>query len=132
MVLQKRPVVVRQVPPTFAARQKSDFIDEVQRCLDTDRPCLVLDCSNLAQTDREVVYMLLCCLEEAMKRNGDMRLAGASSKLRAELQAAQADSLFGFYETSADAVASFYGRSAGVALRDSASDGAMSSKNSVT
>jgi len=129
MVSQKRLVAVRQVPPTLAGRQKLDFIGEVQTCLNTDRPCLVLDCSGLAQTDREIVFMLLCCLEEAMKRNGDIRLAGATSRLRAELRAAHAETLFGFYESCADAVASFYGRSAGFALRENAPDGAVANNN---
>lgn len=122
MTSQKRMVSVKQLPTAFAGRQRADFLGELQTCLNADRPCIVLDCSSLGQTDGEIVYLLLSCLEEAMKRNGDVRLAGVSAKTHAALQAAQADALFAFYETSADAVASFYGRPAGFALRDSAQD----------
>lgn len=131
MVLQKRMVTVKQLPPTFAGRQMLDFVCEIHSCLNVDRPCLVLDCSGLVQAAPEIIHMLLSCLEEAMKRNGDVRLTGVSSKMRTELQMAQADTLFAFYETNADAVASFYGRPSGFALRNGAPDDAMDGEQHV-
>lgn len=131
MVSQKRIVTVKQMPQTLGGKHRSDFINEVQSCLNMDRPFLVLDCSGLIQTDRDIVHLLLCCLEEAMKRNGDIRLAGVSSKMRTELHAAQADTLFAFYETSADAIASYYGRPSGFALRASVPSEAMDDEKSV-
>ena len=37
---------------------------------------MVLDCSNVRQLDRAGIQVLLRCLEEAMKRNGDVKLGG--------------------------------------------------------
>jgi anti-anti-sigma regulatory factor len=109
-MLQERVVALRHFPERLADRQRSDFFCEIKSCLDVDRPCLVLDCSQLAQMDKQIVLLLLCCLEEAMKRNGDVRLAGVSPHARAALKAADADILFRFFETTADAIASFHWR----------------------
>src|SRR5580698_10660516 len=101
-MLQERVVAVRHFPETFVGRQRSDFFREIRTCLDVDRPCLVLDCSQLVQMDGQTILLLLCCLEEAMKRNGDVRLAGVSSQATVALKAADADILFRFFETTAD------------------------------
>ena len=72
------------------------------------RPGLVLDCSNLAQLDKPAVHVILSCLEEAMKRNGDARLAAVSPSAQAILKAVGADRLFQIFASNADAVNSFH------------------------
>jgi anti-sigma B factor antagonist len=109
-MIRERVVTVRHFPETLSDRQISDFFSEIKRCLDVDRPCLVLDCSQLSQMDKHIVLLLLDCLEEAMKRNGDVRLAGVSPQARAALKATHADALFILSETVADAIASFQRR----------------------
>jgi len=107
MSLRERSITVKQLPEVCRDRQRAIFFSEIKSCLDVDRPCLVLDCSRFVRTDKEAVFLLLCCLEEAMKRNGDVRLSGVSPELRAALKVIDADLLFHFFETSADAIASF-------------------------
>ena len=116
--MQERTVTVRQLPEVFLGRQRSTFFSEIKSCLDVDHPCLVLDCSRLTQIDGKTIHLLLCCLEEAMKHNGDARLAGASPKLKTMMKAVGADVLFKFFATSADAVASFHRYANGSTLRD--------------
>jgi anti-anti-sigma regulatory factor len=58
--------------------------------------------------DRFAIHMLLCCLEEAMKRNGDVKLAAVSPTARATLEMTRVDRLFEIYETETDAVNSFF------------------------
>jgi hypothetical protein len=48
--------------------------------------------------------LLLCCLEEAMKRNGDVKLAAIPAGAEATVELIR---LFEIFETSADAVKSF-------------------------
>ncbi|HEY1806420.1 MAG TPA: STAS domain-containing protein [Terracidiphilus sp.] len=72
------------------------------------RPGLVLDCSRLSQMDKPVLYLLLSCLEEAMKRNGDARLAAVSPSALMTLKLIEADRLFQIFASSADAVSSFH------------------------
>jgi anti-anti-sigma regulatory factor len=112
MILQERTVTVKQLPETLPGRQRRAFFEAITSCLDFDRPCLVLDCSKLLQIDKQTVHLLLCCLEEAMKRNGDVRLSGVSFSVKVALEAADAAVLFRFFETNDDAIASFARRAA--------------------
>lgn len=110
MKLQERAVTVKQLPKMLHHRQRSAFLSDVTNSLDVDRPCIVLDCSTHGHIDEQTIHLLLCCLEEAMKRNGDIRLAAVSVEAKASLKAAEADALFTFFETSTAAVASFQRR----------------------
>jgi anti-anti-sigma factor len=107
MTHQERTITVKQFPETSTARQRSAFFRAIKSCLDVDRPRLVLDCSKLTQIDNSTILVLLCCLEEAMKRNGDVRLTMVSPKVKAALKAAEADVLFRFFETNDEAITSF-------------------------
>jgi hypothetical protein len=57
--------------------------------------------------DRAAVYLLLCCLEEAMKCDGDVKLAATSSEAMAILEFAGVSPLFESFYTIAEAVSSF-------------------------
>ena len=102
-----RAVTVKQLPPVFNAKQERMFLREIESCLNVSRPCIVLDCSEARQIDRPFLHLLLCCLEEAMKRNGDVRLAALRPDARAILKLAGIQRLFKSYETVAEAVESF-------------------------
>lgn len=108
MSIPKRHVIVKQLPEVLSGKQGRVFLREVQSSVDVDRPRLVLDCSRLRQLDRAGVHVLLCCLEEALKRNGDVRLAALPSSARTALEFTGANRLFDLYETANDAVNSFH------------------------
>lgn len=74
----------------------------------TDRPRIVLDCSNVRQLNRSVVHLLLHCLEEAMKRNGDVRLAAMPPGAGPVLELTGVNRLFDIFNTTAEAVKSFH------------------------
>ncbi len=76
--------------------------------MNIERPCVVLDCSRIREMDKSAIHMLLCCLEEAMKRDGDVKLAAVSPLARRALEATRVDRLFEIYETEAEAVSSFF------------------------
>jgi anti-anti-sigma factor len=73
---------------------------------------VVLNCSHLHEMDLSSVHLLLCCLEEAMKRNGDVRLAALSPLAKDCLRGLGVDRLFRIFETSEQAVQSFQRRGA--------------------
>jgi anti-anti-sigma factor len=83
------------------------FLDEFKSHIDVLRPCIVLDCSHVRQMDRPTLELLIYCLEEAMKRNGDVRLAAVSSQAKTILEGNGMADLFHFYDTDVQAVASF-------------------------
>ena len=92
--------------------QGKRFLAAMEDCIDVDRPRIVLDCSRVRHMGRQAVNVLLCCLEEAMKRNGDVKLAAVPPDARAVLEITGADRLFEILDTMEDAVEGFYHRHA--------------------
>jgi anti-sigma B factor antagonist len=107
MALQLRTVSVKRLPEVVSKEQEWAFLEELKSCLHVDRPRIVLNCANVRAFDRSSLRLLLCCLEEAMKRNGDVRLAGVPASARAVLESAGFDRLFRVFDTEAEAVKSF-------------------------
>ena len=107
MPFRIRDVTVKQVPERLNEKRCRLFFSEIESCMNVDRPSIVFDCSNVLQMDRSTVHLLLCCLEEAIKRNGDVRLAAIPSGPKTMLEFTGADRLFEIYETNADAINSF-------------------------
>ncbi len=121
-------VVVKQLPETLNFKEGRMFFKELESSMNVDRPSIVLDCSRLQQLDAPAMHFLLCCLEEGMKRNGDVRLAEIPSEARAALERTGAKRLFKIFDTTADAVKSFSQHPLDAALH--ADVGARPSQNS--
>src|ERR1700723_3704441 len=109
MIHQTNIVSVKELPETFHVKQRRNFMREFQISLNEGRPCIVIDCSKAQNMDRGALFLLLCCLEEAMKRRGDVRLATISRQAQLLLQATGIGRLFKIFDQVADAVNS-YGR----------------------
>jgi len=103
-----RRVAVQQLPEHLSVKQGPGFFREVKSCLNVDRPRVVLDCSKVQLLDSAGVRVLLSCLEAAMKRNGDVKLAMIPPAAAAVLELARVDHIFEVFESTADAVNSFY------------------------
>lgn len=108
MTIQERKVTVKQLPETLSAKQRRAFLRDVQDSISAERPRIVLDCSSLRQLDNSAAYLLLCCLEEAMKSNGDVKLAALPPGTRTMLKSSRISNLFEIYETTSDAINSFH------------------------
>jgi anti-sigma B factor antagonist len=104
---KSRPVVVKRMPEHLNLVQARKFLKEIQPMLNSDRPQLVFDLSTVRQLDAAGVDMLLHCMSEAMKRDGDVKLAGLSAQAAVILEMTRTDRLFEIYETSTDAARSF-------------------------
>ena len=115
MLIGMRRVTVLAVPDKSAASEEKNFLRMLHQNLETDHPRFVLDCSALRQIDNAVLGLLLSSLEEAMKRNGDVRLAAVHPAAQAAMAAAGVDRLFEIFPTAAEAVHSYRRRSAVVA-----------------
>lgn len=71
------------------------------------RPRLVLDCAGLEHVGLSEIRLLIECLERAMTRNGDARLAAVSSRVKGILSRTGVDRLFIIYDSREDAIRSF-------------------------
>lgn len=115
MINRPRSVTVKQLPAT--AKQQTLFARELSQSMSGYRPYLVLDCSSLRSMNRSTVLLLLTCLEEAIKRKGDVRLAGVSKEARAILELTGVAGLFNIFDLSSEAASSFHQRPADFPLR---------------
>jgi anti-anti-sigma factor len=102
-----RPVVVKRMPEKLNQRQARAFLQDVQPFLRADRPQLVFDLSQVKQLDSAGVEMLLHCVGEVMKRDGDLKLASPSPEAVLVLELTRTDRLFEIYESSTEAARSF-------------------------
>jgi anti-anti-sigma factor len=102
-----RAVAVRQLPETLNSRQARLFFNDLESHMNVDRPLIVLDCSKVRKMDSSAVHLLLCCLEEAMKRNGDVKLASLPPGSAEIVGLSRIDRLFEVFGTIAEAVNSF-------------------------
>ena len=103
----KRPVIVMELPQRLDGTQARNFLAELQPILENDRPCVVLDCSQIQHMDSAGVEMLLTCLEQAMKRDGDLKLAAISPASAVILELMRVDRLFEVFDTAEQAMQSF-------------------------
>jgi len=110
----RRVVTIEQLPEITSKDQGRRFLGRVQDRMSDRRPGLVLDCSGLSHMDEPVLHLLLSCLEEAMKRNGDARLAAVTPSAEVTLKLIGADRLFQIFPSNTDAVNSFHQPPAGL------------------
>ena len=106
-MLTSGPVVVMQVPEQFNAGAVQVFMEELGPLLDSNRPRIVLDCSQVRSMDSVGVEALLQCLEEALKRDGDLKLASLSPETEVILELMRIARVFEAFQTSEEAVRSF-------------------------
>lgn len=88
-------------------REARNFLRDVQPLLHSDQPQLVFDLSQVKQLDAGGLEVLLQCMRDVMKRDGDLKLASPSDHAAMVLELTRTDRLFEIYNTSSDAVRSF-------------------------
>jgi anti-sigma B factor antagonist len=101
-------VIVIAVPARLNHVDAATFLSELQPLLESDRALIVLDCSQVRYVDSAGLEVLSRCVQEAMKRNGDLKLAAVSPASRVILELILADRLFEAFETMEEAVQSFH------------------------
>ncbi len=107
MEISSRPVVVKRMPERMNLKQARSFLKEVQPFLNSDRPQVVFDMSQVRHIDAAGVDVLLQCMRQAVKRDGDLKLAALSPQAAIVLELTRTGRLFEIYENSTAAVKSF-------------------------
>jgi anti-sigma B factor antagonist len=106
-MLTSGPVVVMQVPENLNAGGVPSFMEELGPLLESHRPRVVLDCSQVRSIDSAGVEVMLQCLEQALKRDGDLKLAALSPEAEVILELMRVARVFEIFATSQEAVRSF-------------------------
>jgi anti-anti-sigma regulatory factor len=107
MTTQNRTLVVEQLPQVGSTKQAQAFLRQLKSSMSMKDPRVVLDCSQVRQMNAPLVYLLLCCLEETIKRNGDIKLAALPPAAMAVLNVTGVNRLFETYDTILEALNSF-------------------------
>ncbi len=116
MTLSKRTVNLQQVPEQVTPARERIILQYLQtKCAGTERPLFVLDCSPVQDMDTATIQLLLSCLEEVMKCNGDVRLASLRPDAEETLRLSGVSRLFETYPTVEAAIQSFQKRAASMA-----------------
>lgn len=102
-----RPVVVKRMPARVNLREARSFFRDVQPFLKADRPQLVFDMAQVEHLDSAGIEMLLECMAECMKRDGDLKLSSLSPQAATVLELTRTDRLFEIFDSSTDAARSF-------------------------
>ena len=106
-MLTSGPVVVMQVPEILGLKEVGEFTQELSPLLQCNRPRIVLDCSQVRSIDSAGVETLLQSLEEALKRDGDLKLASLSPEADVMLELMRVARVFETFESCDEAVRSF-------------------------
>jgi anti-sigma B factor antagonist len=101
-------VAIVQLPESVNRAHAHEFSREVDEALKVDRPHIVFDFSAVRHLDSTGVQMLLSCMEEAMKRGGDLKFAAIPPGPAVILELTRVDRLFEIFENAADAAESFH------------------------
>ncbi len=101
-------VMLKTFPPDLTLKETRNFLNEIKNAVKVERPHLVLDCTHIREVNDSMVYQLLCCLEVAIKHNGDVKLAAVPAGVSKALITTGVSRLFEVFPTTAEAVASFY------------------------
>jgi len=100
---------VKRLPTKLDFPRVSNFWAEIVPQLREDKPRIVFDCSDVRQLDSAGAEVLLRCMEEVMKQDGDLKLASVSPQAAAILRLTRIDRVFEIFDTVSDAVVSFTG-----------------------
>ena len=96
-----------ELPETLNYAEGNKFAAELRPLLETNRPRIVLDCSQVRHMDSAGIEILLDCMSETMKRDGDLKLAAVSPASAAIMELMRVDRLFEVFETTDEAARSF-------------------------
>jgi anti-anti-sigma factor len=101
------PVIVMELPAVLNHVEGEKFVAELQPLIEVHRPRIVLDCSQVEQMDSAGIETLLYCMQEAMKRDGDLKLAAVSPAAATIMELMRVDRLFEVFDTTEEASRSF-------------------------
>lgn len=101
-------VIVMEVPARLNQAEAGTFLGKLQPLLQREHARVVLDCSQVRYVDSAGLEVLSRCVHEALKRNGDLKLAAVSPASRVILELILANGLFETFETAGEAVQSFH------------------------
>jgi anti-anti-sigma regulatory factor len=98
------PVTVMRLPDLSDPSAQRSFLREVREFMDSSRqPRLIVDLSTVGQIGPESVDLLLECVDQAERRDGEVLVAGASRETEVILELTQAASVLNMFPSVLEA-----------------------------
>ena len=107
MFIANDSVKVSLVPSAIWPSKNCSLLQDHAAFVVNGRTRVVFDCSQVLTMTHGMSIFLLCCLEESMMTNGDLRLAGLPSSAQAALAQSGIGQVFQQFDTVELAIASF-------------------------
>ena len=100
-------VVVTKLEGRLGTRQLDAFCEEIQQLLNQDQTQIVVDLSGVESLDSSAIDVLLQCVAQVVRADGELKLAALSPSAETILAVTRVSRFFEIYPTSDSAVASF-------------------------
>jgi anti-sigma B factor antagonist len=100
------------MPKRLTLVHNQAFLREVDALLRADRPRIVFDFSQVQKIDGAGTEMLLHCVEQVIRQDGDLTLASVPPEIMVVLELTCVDRLFEIFASNSDAVESYSGLAA--------------------
>jgi len=98
------PVTVMQLPDLSDPSAHRSFLREVKKFMDgSRRPRLIVDLSTVGQIGPESIDLLLECVDQAERSDGEVSVAGASRETEVILELTQAASVLNIFPSVPEA-----------------------------
>ena len=99
--------MVLRFPERVSGTEARLFAERVSSELRHDRPRVIADLSRVRQIDSQALHVLLECLVEVTRRDGEFYLGAVSPEAATVLELTQMDTVFELLPEVAEASASF-------------------------
>lgn len=96
--------MVIELPASLTTAYVRRFLRGIQVLLRTDRPRIVFDLSRVQEIDRAGTEMLLHCVEQIIRQDGELGLACVPPEIMVVLELTCIDRLFEIFASNSEAV----------------------------
>jgi anti-anti-sigma factor len=103
----KRTIIVVGLPERLTREHTGSFLIKIAALLNADRTRIVFDCSQVLEIDRAGTDMLLHCVEQIIRQDGELTLSAVPPKIVAILELTCINRLFDMFQNNAEAVESY-------------------------
>lgn len=104
--METRSTIVVKLPECMTGKAVRTIMRQVKPALSLDHPYVVIDMSNVRQMDSAALDMLLSCMVQISRRDGELKLAGLSPEAATMLELTRMDRIFEIFPSVPEAVTS--------------------------
>jgi len=105
--MDTRSTIVVKLPECMTGKTVRSIKRQIKPGLSLDHPYVIIDMSNVRQMDTAALDMLLHCMVEVARHDGELKLAGLSPEAATVLELTRMDRIFEIFPNVPEAVTSF-------------------------